>query len=129
MESVLNAHPAVQDCLVAGVPDERWGQRVCALVEPRDGHTVSLEELQVHARGALAGYKIPRALRLVERIERHPTGKVDVRWANSVLATQNPKTTSPPGDLAPGTGKPESDPGQPRQGASGAGTRERKVQR
>jgi acyl-CoA synthetase (AMP-forming)/AMP-acid ligase II len=102
VESVLNAHPGVQDCLVAGVPDERWGQRVCALVQPRDGHTVGLEELQAHARGALAGYKIPRTLRLVERIERHPTGKVDVRWANSVLTAVN-ETTQPSGP-APGTG-------------------------
>jgi 3-oxocholest-4-en-26-oate---CoA ligase len=99
----------VQDCLVAGVPDERWGQRVCALVQPRDGHTVTLDELQAHARGTLAGYKIPRTLHLVERIERHPTGKVDARWANSVLTVVN-ETTRPSGpapsteDQAPGPG-------------------------
>jgi acyl-CoA synthetase (AMP-forming)/AMP-acid ligase II len=92
VESVLITHPGVQDCLVAGVPDERWGQRVCALVQPSDGHTVGLEELQAYARGALAGYKIPRTLHLVERIERHPTGKVDVRWANSVLTALNETT-------------------------------------
>jgi acyl-CoA synthetase (AMP-forming)/AMP-acid ligase II len=86
VESILNSHPGVQDCLVAGVPDQRWGQRVCALVQPRDGHTVSLEELQAHARGALAGYKIPRTLHLVERVKRHPSGKVDYHWANGVLA-------------------------------------------
>jgi acyl-CoA synthetase (AMP-forming)/AMP-acid ligase II len=86
VESILITHPGVQDCLVAGVPDERWGQRVCALVQPRDGHTVSLGELQAHARGALAGYKVPRTLQLVERIERHPSGKVDSHWANGVLA-------------------------------------------
>jgi acyl-CoA synthetase (AMP-forming)/AMP-acid ligase II len=102
VESILNSHPGVQDCLVVGVPDERWGQRVCALVQPRDGHTVSLEELQAHARGALAGYKIPRTLHLVKRIERHPTGKVDVRWANSVLAAVN--ETTRPNSPAPGTG-------------------------
>ena len=101
VESVLNAHPAVQDCLVAGVPDERWGQRVCALVQPRDGHTLGLEELQAHARGTLAGYKIPRTLHLVERIERHPSGKVDVRWANSVLAAVS--ETARPNGPAPGT--------------------------
>jgi len=86
VESILITHPGVQDCLVAGVPDERWGQRVCALVQPRDGHTVSLSELQAHARGALAGYKVPRTLHLVERIERHPSGKVDSHWASGVLA-------------------------------------------
>ena len=86
VESILITHPGVQDCLVAGVPDERWGQRVCALVQPRDGHAISLEQLQAHARGALAGYKIPRTLHLVERIKRHPTGKVDAQWASGVLA-------------------------------------------
>jgi 3-oxocholest-4-en-26-oate---CoA ligase len=94
VEGVLNAHPAVQDCLVAGVPDERWGQRVCALVQPRDGHRVTLGELQAHARGALAGYKVPRTLHLVERIKRHPSGKVDARWANSILTAVN-ETTQP----------------------------------
>jgi acyl-CoA synthetase (AMP-forming)/AMP-acid ligase II len=88
VESVLNAHPAVQDCLVVGVPDDRWGQRVCALVQHRAGQPVGLEDLQAHARGALAGYKIPRTLHLVERIERHPSGKVDYDWANSVLAAR-----------------------------------------
>jgi acyl-CoA synthetase (AMP-forming)/AMP-acid ligase II len=81
VEVILKSHPGVQDCLVVGVPDDRWGQRVCALVEPRAGRIVRLEELQAHARGALAGYKIPRALCLVERIERHPSGKPDYRWA------------------------------------------------
>ena len=70
IESVLMAHPAVEDCLVVGVPDQRWGERVCALVAPRATCTVSLEGLQAHARSSLAGYKIPRALCLVERIER-----------------------------------------------------------
>jgi 3-oxocholest-4-en-26-oate---CoA ligase len=81
VEGILKAHPAVEDCLIVGVPDDRWGQRVCALVEPRAGRTVTLEELQAHARQALAGYKIPRALCLVEKIGRHPSGKPDYRWA------------------------------------------------
>jgi acyl-CoA synthetase (AMP-forming)/AMP-acid ligase II len=105
VESVLNAHPGVQDCLVVGVPDGRWGQRVCALVQPRAGQPVALDELQAHARGALAGYKIPRTLRLVERIERHPSGKVDYRWAARVLAGESPDPTGGPGDLVPGAGE------------------------
>jgi acyl-CoA synthetase (AMP-forming)/AMP-acid ligase II len=105
VEGVLNAHPGVQDCLVVGVPDDRWGQRVCALVQPRAGQTVTLDELQAHARGALAGYKIPRTLRLVERIERHPSGKVDYRWAARVLAGESPDPTGAPGDPVPGAGE------------------------
>jgi acyl-CoA synthetase (AMP-forming)/AMP-acid ligase II len=105
VEGVLNAHPGVQDCLVVGVPDDRWGQRVCALVQARAGQTVTLDELQAHARGALAGYKLPRTLRLVERIERHPSGKVDYRWAARVLAGESPDPTGGPGDPVPGAGE------------------------
>jgi acyl-CoA synthetase (AMP-forming)/AMP-acid ligase II len=82
VESVLMSHPAVGDCLVIGVPDDRWGQQVCALVAPRATHTVTLEALQAHARTSLAGYKIPRTLCVVEQIERHPSGKPDYRWAS-----------------------------------------------
>jgi acyl-CoA synthetase (AMP-forming)/AMP-acid ligase II len=105
VESVLTSHPGVQDCLVVGVPDDRWGERVCALVQPRAGHLLSLEELQAHARRALAGYKIPRTLHLVERIERHPSGKVDYRWAARVLAGESPDPTGGPGDPVPGAGE------------------------
>jgi acyl-CoA synthetase (AMP-forming)/AMP-acid ligase II len=86
IEGVLKSHPSVADCLVVGVPDERWGERVCALVEPRAGEQLTLEQLQSHARGTLAGYKIPRVLRIVERIERQPSGKPDYRWAAAVIS-------------------------------------------
>src|SRR6476646_3044384 len=62
VEAALKAHPAVFDALVVGVPDERWGQRVAAVVEMRPGMSATLEELDTHARDHIAGYKVPREL-------------------------------------------------------------------
>ena len=81
VESVLKAHPSVYDVLVVGVDDDRWGQRVAAVVQPVDGIEVTLVELAAYCRGAIAGYKVPRSLVTVDRIERSPAGKADYRWA------------------------------------------------
>ena len=83
VEGVLKAHPAVYDVLVVGVPDERWGERVTAVVQPTSGATVTLEELDAHCRGQLAGYKIPRELVVVDEVVRSPSGKADYRWAKA----------------------------------------------
>jgi acyl-CoA synthetase (AMP-forming)/AMP-acid ligase II len=87
VENVLKLLPSVGDCLVVGIPDPRWGERVGAIVEPVAGKAVSLEELHSHTRGMLAGYKAPRALCLVNQIARQPSGKPDYRWASSIVAT------------------------------------------
>ena len=81
VEAALKAHPAVFDAVVVGVPDPRWGQRVVAVVRPRDGEHPSLEELVEHCRERIAGYKVPRALVLVPDVVRSPSGKPDYRWA------------------------------------------------
>jgi len=81
VESALKAHPDVFDAVVVGVPDPRWGQRVAAVVEPRPGRAPSLDELGTHCRTRLAGYKVPRELHLVDRMERSPSGKPDYPWA------------------------------------------------
>jgi acyl-CoA synthetase (AMP-forming)/AMP-acid ligase II len=77
VEDVLKAHPAVFDALVVGVPDERWGERVAAVVQARPGNAPTLEALQEHCRERLAGYKVPRQVHLVERTPRQPSGKPD----------------------------------------------------
>jgi len=87
VEGALKAHPAVFDAIVVGVPDERWGQKVAAVVQPREGMAVTLEELDAHCRSRLAGYKIPRQLTLVDRVERSPSGKPDYPWAQKVALT------------------------------------------
>ena len=85
VESTLKSHPAVYDAIVVGVPDDRWGERVAAVVQWRPGHHGDLDVLQAHTRRTLADYKIPRVLCSVEQIVRSPSGKPDYRWAHSVL--------------------------------------------
>ncbi|MGW1846735.1 acyl-CoA synthetase [Streptomyces sp. NPDC001966] len=87
VEQALKAHPDVYDALVAAVPDERWGNRVAAVVQLREGAAEpTLDDLQTHCRTRLAGYKIPRRLVIADRIQRSPSGKADYRWARSVVA-------------------------------------------
>ncbi len=81
VEAVLKSHPDVFDAIVVGVPDERWGESVAAVVAPRTGHTLTLDMLTAHARTALAGYKVPRHLVVVDGVERTPAGKPNYRWA------------------------------------------------
>ncbi len=81
VENSLKSHAAVFDAVVVGIPDERWGELVTALVRVRSGTTLSLIDLQAHCRKNIAGYKVPRALVLVSDIVRSPAGKPDYRWA------------------------------------------------
>ncbi len=84
VEAAIKSHPDVYDCTVVGVPDERWGQRVAAVVQPRDGIALTLESIREHCRTQLAGYKLPRELHLVSEVVRSPSGKPDYRWAKDV---------------------------------------------
>ncbi|MFF4556015.1 acyl-CoA synthetase [Streptomyces sp. NPDC001422] len=87
VEQALKSHPDVYDALVAGVPDPRWGNHVAAVVQLRTGAPLpSLDDIQAHCRGHLAGYKIPRQLVIADSIQRSPSGKADYRWARSVAA-------------------------------------------
>jgi acyl-CoA synthetase (AMP-forming)/AMP-acid ligase II len=91
VEQALKAHESVFDALVVGVPDERWGQRVAAVVQPRDGHDVTLDALDQHCRGTIAGYKVPRELHLVDEIRRSPAGKPDYPWAKQLAESGSNK--------------------------------------
>jgi len=71
----------VRDAVVVGVPDPRFGERICAVVETDGAAQPSLAELSEHVRLTLAGYKAPRELVLVESIGRAPNGKVDYKAA------------------------------------------------
>jgi acyl-CoA synthetase (AMP-forming)/AMP-acid ligase II len=88
VEAAVKSHPAVYDAVVVGVPDERWGQRVAAIVQARDGMTPDLASVQQHCRATIAGYKVPRELHLVERMQRSPSGKADYPWAKRVATGQ-----------------------------------------
>ena len=76
VEEALAHHPAVADVTVIGVPDERWGETVKALVIARPDATPTEEELVAFARERLAGYKLPRSIEFVDDLPRTPSGKV-----------------------------------------------------
>ena len=97
VESAVRSHPDVLDAIVVGAPDERWGQRVAAIIQPRGERVPSLEDVQTHCRNHIAGYKVPRELHVVGTIERSPSGKPDYRWAAAVV-TGEPVETDSGGD-------------------------------
>jgi 3-oxocholest-4-en-26-oate---CoA ligase len=86
VEAALKTHPRVLDAVVVGVPDARFGERVAAVVAAVDceDDDVTLDALQAHCRAHLAGYKLPRALVLVDEVQRSAAGKPDYRWAKAV---------------------------------------------
>ena len=83
VEAALKSHSDVFDAVVVGIPDERFGERVAALVAPRPRRLPTLEQLASHCREKIAGYKVPRALVRVDEIVRTPAGKPDYRWAKA----------------------------------------------
>jgi 3-oxocholest-4-en-26-oate---CoA ligase len=83
VEAALKGHPDVFDALVVGVPDERYGQCVAAVVQPREGARPSLAQLDAFVRVEVAGYKVPRALWYVDEVRRSPAGKPDYPWAKA----------------------------------------------
>ena len=76
VESALSEHPDVADVAVIGVPDERWGETVKAIVVRRPGSSLTEEELLSWSRDRIAGFKRPRSVDFVEELPRNPTGKL-----------------------------------------------------
>jgi acyl-CoA synthetase (AMP-forming)/AMP-acid ligase II len=76
VESALGGHPAVAEVAVVGVPSERWGEEVRAVVVARPGATVTAEELMAWARARIAAYKTPKAIAFAEALPRNAAGKV-----------------------------------------------------
>jgi 3-oxocholest-4-en-26-oate---CoA ligase len=81
VEGALKSHAGVFDALVIGIADDLLGQRVAALVQPRDGVDLDLAEVEAVVRAQIAGYKVPRTVWLVDQIGRAPSGKPDYGWA------------------------------------------------
>ena len=81
VEEALKRHPEIYDCLVVGIADERFGQRVIAVASTRN--TMDEQDLIDFAHDHLAGYKSPKHILFVEEIRRAPNGKADYTWAHS----------------------------------------------
>jgi fatty-acyl-CoA synthase len=76
IEEFLLTHPHIADAQVIGVPDDRYGEELCAWVMTRGGAALSEEEVREHCRGRIAHYKVPRYVRIVETFPMTVTGKV-----------------------------------------------------
>ncbi len=86
VEAAIKSHPAVFDALVVGVADDRFGQRVGAVISVREGHEApSLDDVASHCRETIAGYKVPRSLVVRNAVARKVTGKGDYAWAREQL--------------------------------------------
>ena len=87
VEEVLKTHPAVADAACVGVPDERFGEAICAIVQLRPQAAASSQELIAHVKGRLASFKAPRYVVFVGSVGRTPSGKLDYR-ALKALGTE-----------------------------------------
>jgi 3-oxocholest-4-en-26-oate---CoA ligase len=88
VERVVKSHRAVLDALVVGVPSERYGAEVTAVISLKPGETApSAAELRAHCAPHLAGYKIPRTIVVAPEVARSPSGKPDYAWAKSFAVT------------------------------------------
>ncbi len=84
VEAALKGHPSVADAIVVGVADERFGQRVVALIQPRPGSAVDPDALRAHGHTLLTGYKVPKEFIFVDEVVRSPSGKPDYPHARAV---------------------------------------------
>ena len=83
VEEVVKRHPDVIDCLVVGIPDERFGERVVAVASVVETNSVSATEIISFCRSRLAGYKLPKQIITLDQVQRAPNGKADYKWARS----------------------------------------------
>ncbi|SFL33577.1 AMP-binding protein [Geodermatophilus ruber] len=84
VEEVILRHPAVRDAVVVGVPDERFGQRITAVVALAAGARLTVEDVRAAVGAELADYKRPREVVFVPEVRRSPVGKADLSWAGRV---------------------------------------------
>ena len=86
VEEALKKDPLVFDCLVVGLPDERFGQKIVAVVSTLENQAVEEAVLINNARERLAGYKLPKTIVFSDVVERAPNGKANYKWAKSFAA-------------------------------------------
>ncbi len=88
VEEAVKLHPAVVDAVVVGIPDERFGEVIAAVVALNDGEDATSEDIADSARGRLAGFKRPRHVFVVDAVPRGPNGKADYTWAKRIATEQ-----------------------------------------
>jgi len=88
VEEAVKLHPAVVDAVVVGVPDDRFGEVIAAVVALNDGDVATGDEISNAVRGHLAGFKRPRHVFVVDEVPRGPNGKADYAWAKRVATEQ-----------------------------------------
>jgi fatty-acyl-CoA synthase len=81
VEEAVKKHPAVADCLVVGIPDDRFGERVVAVASYTNEESCDEAAVVEFAREHLAGYKLPKHVIFVDQVQRAPNGKADYKWA------------------------------------------------
>ena len=87
VEDALLTHPGIARCAVIGVPDERWGEVVCAVVVPADGARIDVADLREHVAARIARYKAPRKVVVLDDLPVLPTGKIDKKALRRRYAT------------------------------------------
>lgn len=85
VEEAVKLHPDVIDCLVVGIDDEKFGQRVTAVASTIPGSAVDGEEIRGFLRDKIAAYKLPKQLFVVDQVKRAPNGKADYKWAREAI--------------------------------------------
>ena len=85
VEEAVKRHPAVLDCLVVGIDDEKFGQRVTGVASLVAGTSVTGEVVREFLRDKIAAYKLPKQLFVAENVKRAPTGKADYKWARETI--------------------------------------------
>jgi acyl-CoA synthetase (AMP-forming)/AMP-acid ligase II len=90
IEQVLLAHPAVQDCAVIGLPDEKWGERVTAVIQPRPGRAVTSENIRAFVKARLGSVKTPKQVEVWDDLPRSKVGKVLKTEIKTRLGTEPP---------------------------------------
>ncbi len=91
VENVLVGHPGVRECVVLGMPDQRWGEAVTAVVVPEEGARLDGGELIAHARLQLASYKKPQRIYVWDELPRNASQKVDKRRIRELILAPNPE--------------------------------------
>ena len=86
VEEALKKDPLIFDCLVVGMPDERFGQKIVAIVSTVGNKIIDESEILANVRERLAGYKLPKIILFSEIVERAPNGKANYKWAKLFAA-------------------------------------------